>query len=97
MPTYEHFCPQCETITEDFCPVADRKQFIPCAQCGASAERIISASSVRGDEMPAWMRHPETLGCLQNAGAKNKITTRGEYNRYLKQNNIAEISARREV
>lgn len=98
MPTYENFCPECDTVTEQFCSVADRKQFIPCPKCGGSAERIISAKgSIRGDDMPAWMRSQETLGCLQSGGDKHKITTRGEYNRYLKTHNIAEVSASREV
>ena len=90
MPVYEHFCHDCGEITEVYCKVEDRKPFVQC-KCGGSAERIISASAVRGDDMPQWMRHPEVLGCLQNS-SERKVQTRSEYNALLKERNIVETS-----
>lgn len=57
----------------------------------------MAVGGVIGDDMPAWMRHPETLGCLQCSGERRKITTRSEYNRYLKERNISEVSKNREI
>lgn len=90
MPVYEHFCNDCGGITEVYCKVEDRKQFVRCV-CGGSAERIISASAVRGDDMPPWMRSPELLGCLQNS-AERPVQTRSEYNKIIKDRNIVETS-----
>ena len=91
MPVYEHYCSECDKITEVFCRVDERKQFVECEHCGGSAERIISASAVRGDDMPEWMRHHELLGCLQNS-AERKVKTRSEYNALIKKRNIIETS-----
>ena len=90
MPVYEHYCGECCDITEVYCRVDERKQFVPC-KCGGAAERIISASAVRGDDMPAWMRHQEVLGCLQSS-AERPVSTRSEYNRVVKERNIIETS-----
>lgn len=97
MPTYEHYCQSCDHITEHVCKIAERKQFVLCEECGGSAERIISAKgSVRGDDMPPWMRAPELLGCLQNS-AERPIQTRSEYNRLIKERNIIETSKYKEI
>lgn len=96
MPLYQYQCSKCGEITEHFCKIADKPETIEC-RCGSVAQKILSAAKVLGDDMPAWMRHPEALGCLQNRNDRNKITTRSEYNRYLKTHGIAESSAKREV
>jgi len=96
MPLYDYECQHCGTRQEVFFKMVDKPDDIPCA-CGKEAVKVLSAGMVLGDDMPAWMRNKETLGCLQCSGEKQKITTRGEYNRYLKTRNIAEISANREI
>ena len=53
MPLYEHYCTECDTITENVCKIVDRKQFIPCPECGGSAERIISSHIERVE--PTWL------------------------------------------
>jgi putative FmdB family regulatory protein len=95
MPTYAYKC-DCGTEQEQFFRIADKPDTVPC-ECGGRARKILSAGMVLGDDMPKWMRHKETLGCLQSSGDKQRITTRSEYNRYLKSRNIAEISANREI
>jgi len=92
MPIYDYSCKKCGTEQEAFFKIGDKPDTVPCV-CGGEAGKVLSPSLVLGDDMPAWMRHPETLGCLQNSRDKHKITTRGEYNRYLKKNHIAEYSA----
>lgn len=96
MPIYDYECQHCGNKQEAFFKIGDKPDDIPCV-CGKEAVKVLSAGMVIGDDMPAWMRQPETLGCLQSAGDKHRITTRGEYNRYLKTHNIAELSAHREV
>ena len=88
MPTYEYQCKACGSVQEETCRMHDKPDTVTCNGCGGEAGKILSASMVLGDDMPAWMRHPETLGCLQPAGEK-PIETRSEYNRYLKNKGIA--------
>jgi putative FmdB family regulatory protein len=93
---YDYQCQKCGMIDEHFFSVSGKPETVPCL-CGGTAHKILSASMVIGDDMPAWMRHPETLGTLKCAGDKTPITTRSEYNRFLKTRNIAEKSANREI
>jgi len=92
MPIYDYAC-ECGIEQERFFKMADKPDTVSCI-CGGVARKVLSANTVLGDDMPAWMRHPETLGCLQSSGDKKRITTRGEYNRYLKTHNIVEQSTR---
>lgn len=96
MPLYSYQCDECGREQDRFFKMADKLDSVPCESCGGNAHKILSAGMVLGDDMPAWMRHEQTLGCLQNS-AEKPITTRSEYNRYLKQRNIAEYSANREI
>lgn len=89
MPMYDYECPHCGHKQEAFFHIKDKPDDIPCV-CGKEAVKVLSNSMVLGDDMPPWMRHRETLGCLQSRGER-PIQTRGEYNRYLKQKQIAEI------
>jgi len=97
MPLYSYHCKDCGITSDHFFKIAEKPDSVPCS-CGGVAGKVFSASLVLGDDMPAWMRNPETLGCLKCSGSKERITTRGEYNRYLKNHpNIVEMSAKREV
>jgi len=95
MPLYTYKCGNCEKEQDRFFRISEKPDTVPC-ECGAEARKILSASTVHGDEMPAWMRHPEVRGCLQNPYEK-PIQSRSEYKRYLKDNGIAEHSANREI
>jgi len=97
MPLYVFKCDNCGREQDRFFKMIEKPDAVPCEECGGNAHKILSAGMVLGDDMPAWMRNKETLGCLQSSGDKQKITTRGEYNHYLKTRNIAEISANREI
>jgi putative FmdB family regulatory protein len=89
MPTYEHYCTQCDTITEATSSIADRKQFIPCRGCGSSAERIISCPSIQCDSGTdvKWLN--SACQNLQKDGER-PIQSRGEYKRYLTTHGIVE-------
>lgn len=95
MPTYSYLC-DCGKEQDQFFKIAEKPDTVPC-ECGGVAKKVLSAGLVIGDDMPAWMRHPEALGCLQCSGDKNKIKTRSDYKRYLKTHNIVEQSTRREI
>lgn len=92
MPAYDYQCNSCGNVQEEFFKVSDKPEIVACVKCGSEAGKILSATTVHGDEMPAWMRHPHALGCLQGSTEK-PIESRSEYNRYLKQHGIAEVSA----
>jgi putative FmdB family regulatory protein len=95
MPLYQYAC-DCGKEQEQFFKMAEKPATVPC-ECGGVAKKVLSAGMVIGDDMPPWMRHPETLGCLQCSGEKTKIKTRSDYNRYLKEHNVIERSAKHEV
>jgi len=86
MPTYEHFCQACETITEEFCSIADRKQFVICKQCGGSAERIISSQIQRVE--PTWL---ESAKRNLHADSRHTIRDRNDFHRYLKREGIEQV------
>jgi putative FmdB family regulatory protein len=95
MPLYQYHCKKCNTTTDFFSKISEKPDFIICV-CGEESGKILSASCVIGDEMPKWMRHPEVLGSLQNS-AEKPIQSRSEYNRYIKQRGVEEISSGREI
>lgn len=89
MPTYEHYCQSCDSVTEDVCMVADRKQFVVCKSCGGSAERIMSTPAIRcdsGTDVP-WLA--SACKTLQKDG-EQPIESRSQYKRYLKDKGIVE-------
>ena len=94
MPMYSYECRSCGKLTDAFFKIKDKPDAIPCS-CGEMAGKVLSAGLVIGDDMPAWMRHEQAIGCLQNK-FERPIKTRSEYNAYLKRKGIAESSARRE-
>jgi putative FmdB family regulatory protein len=96
MPLYSYECRECGKEQEIFWTIAGRVNEVDCP-CGGKARRVLAIGGVIGDDMPAWMRHPEALGCLQCAGDKKKITTRSEYNKYLKERGISEYSPTRQI
>lgn len=97
MPLYTYECKTCGEATDHTFKIAEKPDTVPCPKCQGVAVKVLSVGIVLGDEMPAWMRHPEVLGCLQSQGDKNRIRTRSDYKAYLKRNNIAELSAGREI
>lgn len=83
MPLYEHYCTECDGISEDVCRIDDRKQFIKCRHCGGSAERVISASIQRVE--PTWL--DSAVSNLADE-ARGEIRDRNDFNRYLKREGL---------
>jgi len=87
MPLYEHFCGCCNETFAVIRKIDDRKQFEICPECGASAERIISAN-IQRDE-PPWLSSA-TANLLPKGTDVRPITDRVAYKRYLRDNGIVE-------
>ena len=85
MPMYEHYCQECDQVTEHFCRIDDRKQFVICP-CGGSAERVITASIQRVE--PTWLDDAK-MGL--HSQDRHKLTDRNSFNAYLKREGIAQI------
>jgi putative FmdB family regulatory protein len=87
MPVYDFSCHECNATFERVDKIADRKQFTPCPECSGMAERIITAK-VQRDE-PTWLASSVEV-LLPKGKDVRPITNRGEFNRYLKENNIVQ-------
>jgi len=86
MPLYEHYCAECDTITEEVCKISDRKQFVICKTCGGSAERIISAAIQRVE--PTWLDDAKRSLHHQDM---DSVRDRNDLTRYLKKEGIEQI------
>jgi putative FmdB family regulatory protein len=86
MPLYDHYCSQCDTITEEICHINERKQFIPCKNCGASAERIITAKIQRVE--PTWLNDAKRS---LNPEARASIKDRNDLASYCRKEGIEHI------
>lgn len=86
MPLYEFYCIPCDAIHEQISKIADRKQFIICPGCGASAERIISARIERVE--PLWLDDAKRSLRPED---RHKITDRNDLTRYMRKEGINQI------
>ena len=86
-PMYDYSCHDCHKTFERFFRIEERKQFEICPECGASAERTISANIQRDD--PPWLSSA-TANLLPKGTDVRPITDRVAYKRYLRDNNIVE-------
>ena len=86
MPIYEFHCDNCKTITSRIFSIKDRPNKVKC-ECGKKAKLIISRSAIQADSLNDVKWLPSAIKTLQPDGEK-PITTRGEYNKYLKRNGI---------
>ena len=48
MPLYEFHCSECGNHFDEFKTIAERDTPEPCPECGARAERLISAAALGG-------------------------------------------------
>ena len=86
MPIYEYKCKRCRRVTEKFYTVNQSPERVKCA-CGKMAKKILSRGAIRCDSINdvSWL--PSARMVLQPDGER-PIETRGQYNRYLKDNNL---------
>jgi len=83
MPIYMYEC-SCGKEFDEFHKINDRDDPTFC-DCGNQAKRVISSSIFR--DQPTWLN--SACKVLQPDGEK-PIESRGEFKRYLKDNNIVE-------
>jgi putative FmdB family regulatory protein len=86
MPLYEHYCQWCNEITEVFCRIDDRKQFVICNECGGSAERIISSAILRVE--PTWLESAKQGIHSQD---RDKIRDRNDLHNYMRNEGIDQV------
>jgi putative FmdB family regulatory protein len=90
MPIYEFQCDYCKTVTE----LIRKPHRIPkktrCKKpgCGRLARRILSCGAIQCDSVNDVKWLPSACQTLQKHG-EAPLQTRGEYNKYLKKNNLA--------
>lgn len=89
-PIYEYQCPFCEAVTE----VIHKPNRVPkktrCKTpgCGRLARRIISHGAIQCDSVNDVKWLPSACKVLQKHG-EPPLQSRTEYNKYLKDNNLA--------
>ena len=83
---YEFKCTRgCRKVTERMYHVADCPEKIRCT-CGKMAKKILSRGAIKLDGEVKWL--PDAVKTLQPDGERS-VTTRTEYNKYLKNHNLA--------
>jgi len=89
MPIYEYKCKRCRRVTEKFYPVNQSPERVKCA-CGKMAKKIISRGAIKCDSINDVKWLPSAREALQpDCELRTKpIETRGQYNKYLKDNNL---------
>jgi putative FmdB family regulatory protein len=86
MPIYEYECEECGNIMEVVSKISEKPEFGVCDCCGGHAKPILSRGAIHTDGDVKWLQSAREV--LQPDGER-PIETRGEYNRYLKDNNLA--------
>ena len=88
MPIFEYKCFKgCRKITEKFYKVGNSPEKIKCS-CGKTAKKIISRGAIQCDSVNDVPWLPSACQTLQKHG-EPPLQTRGEYNRYLKENKLS--------
>jgi len=89
MPLYTFECLYCGKDTDKFFKIDNCPKYILCPICGDDARKVIVSGhgSIQCDNM---VDVPWLESAVQNLQPDHErpIETRGEYNRYLKENNI---------
>ncbi len=84
---YEYEC-RCGKTTEKVCKVTRIPRRVRC-ECGWMAKKVLSRSAIQADSITDVKWLPSALQTLQKDGER-PITSRKEYNRYLKENQIVQ-------
>jgi putative FmdB family regulatory protein len=85
---YDFQCQNCNKITEKLFKLNEVPQKVICQYCGGQAKKVFvpGHGGVRLDADVPWLA--SACQTLQRQGER-PIETRGEYNRYLKEHNLA--------
>jgi putative FmdB family regulatory protein len=90
MPTYQYECPRCKKITEKVHRIDSIPKKVRCETkgCGRMARRIIPQSgAIQCDSVNDVKWLPSACKVMQRDGER-PVTSRTEYNKYLKDNNL---------
>ena len=89
MPIYEYHCRLCKKVTEKYCKVTRIPRRIRCS-CGRLAKRQLSAhGAVHTDGDVKWIPSARMVLQPDSELRTNPIETRSQYNKYLKDHNLA--------
>jgi len=90
MPTYTFECSKCGEF-DVMLPLkkAGQKKLM-CPDCKFMAKKVITAPAVQCDSIQDVPWLPSAVNSLMPEGKEKEITTRAEYNSYLKKKGIAE-------
>lgn len=86
MPEYDFKCEDCGTIFTELHKIKEAPDEMRCGFCKGNAPRIISFQGGLKTDHPNWL-DDSVRGALQGEEEK-PIETRGEYNKYLRDNGI---------
>lgn len=89
MPLYDFECVNCGLREERFYRVGDCPESVPCSRCGEIAVKVLVPGH-GGIQCDSDTDVPWLNSAVQNLQPDHEkpITTRGAYNRYLKEKNI---------
>jgi len=86
MPLYSYECEECTNTFDMFFPLSKWDEVPCCPDCGGLGKKIITAQ-IQRDE-PVWLNDDVRDALMDREGPHREITTRTDYNRYLKDNGI---------
>lgn len=92
MPCYDYKCESCGHVMERYYKMELKPRQDICDRCRGTANAQIPLVAVHGEEA-IWI-DDELRGALQSPedAARKPVTTRSEYNKYLKDNDIIPVS-----
>ncbi len=88
MPLYEYQCQLCNNNFEEIFPLKQWNIKPDCPICGGRSKKLLTLGGIQ-DDHPVWLDN-SVRDQLQDTDNPNirPITTRTEYNNYLKDNGI---------
>ena len=87
MPIYEYKCKKCRRVTEKWFKINEIQDRIKCV-CGKTAKKVISHGAIKTDGDVKWL---ESARMTLQPDYERPLTTRGEYNKYLKNKGLESI------
>jgi putative FmdB family regulatory protein len=86
MPFYDYECDECGEVFEAYLQVLARDSFPGC-DCGGVGYRLLSAPAVQ-----EWKKDRSFPNLRKDGDGSMKFDSKSDYNKYLKENHIYEIS-----
>ncbi len=89
MPLFDYECPRCGATKEIIAKIDGFPKSVPCNHCGTESPKVITLGH-GGIQCDSMVDVPWLASAVENLQPDHErpVETRGEYNRYLKENNI---------